>query len=92
MAIQLTAQEKIQNIISQIVHLIEDSNFDGIEGKELIACLGSAIEELNKGKINTAADILEASVKKIEAEVIAGNLTPAAGVVLVKAALNVLMD
>ena len=92
MAIKLTAQEKIQNIISQIVHLIEDGNFDEIEGKGLIASLGASIEKLNQGKIGAAADMLEAFVNTVEAEVKAGNLTPVVGLELVKAALNVLMD
>ena len=92
MTIWLTTQEKIQNLLNQVIDLIEKGKLGEIEGKGLIASLGASIEKLNQGKIGAAADILESFVNKVEAEVKAGKLTPVAGLDLVKAALNVLMD
>lgn len=91
-AIWLTTQEKIQNLLNQVIDLIEKGKLGEREGAGLISCLNTAVERLNQGKMEAAADILEASVNEIEAMVKAGKLTPAKGVVLVKAALNVLVE
>ena len=88
----MTREQKIVEILNQLIDLIEGGTLGEIEGNGLIAYLDSATKELDQGKIGAAADILEAFVSKVEAEVRSGNLTPAIGVALVKAALNVLMD
>ena len=90
--IWLTTQEKIQNLINQVIDLIEDGALGEEEGAGLIACLGAAAEELDQGKPEAAANILEAFVNKIDAYVKSGKLTATEGLVLVKAALNVLVE
>ena len=92
MAIHLTPQEKIQSLLNQVIHLIENGALGELEGTRLVTSLGAATEKLNQEEIGAVADVLEGFVKTVGTKVKSGKLTPAEGLVLVKAALNVLVE
>jgi len=85
-----TPQSAIQDLINEVDALVAAGKLNQGQGNALKAKLNAAMQQLNKGKTNTAINQLQAFINQVNAFINAGILSPADGQALIDAANNII--
>lgn len=90
--VELTAQEEVENVKEGLPALVEDGTLTEGEANSLDSLLQEAIDELDRGHLESACRKLDAFLRHVRGLVAAGILTEPQAVGLIAAVENVLAE